>query len=386
MTLISMDRKKNWSNKEKLRFAILGAGNGGLAMAGHLAYLGFQVSLYNRTEEKLVAIQASGGVTLSGVIDGFGPLHLVTSDIAAALEGADVVMVVVPATGHLDLAEASAAYLQPGQIVVLNPGRTGGALEFLSVLQKQGVSPRVTVAEAQTLLYAARSNNPAQVTIYGIKNSVPVAAIPSHRTPMVLKALRTALPQFVPGDNVLKTSLDNIGAIFHPSLTILNAGRIEATNGDFDFYMEGATPSVAKVLEELDTERIAVAAALGIRAISARNWLYMAYDAVGRNLHEAIHNNLGYKGIKAPPSLYSRYISEDVPMSLVPIASMGDLLGVPTPTFKSMIHLGSTLHGCDYWAMGRTVERMGLAGMGVADIRRFVLEGGPQWQIENAKS
>ncbi len=386
MTLLSMDRSKKWSSKERPRFAILGAGNGGLAMAGHLALLGFQVSLYNRTEEKLVPIEASGGITIDGVIDGFGPLHLVTSDVGAALEDADVVMVVVPATGHLDLAEASAEHLQPGQMVVLNPGRTGGALEFLSMLQKKGASPKVTVAEAQTLLYAARSNNPAQVTIYGIKNSVPVAAIPSHRTPVVIKALRPALPQFVPGDNVLKTSLDNIGAIFHPSLTILNAGRIEATHGDFDFYMEGATPSVAKVLEDLDAERIAVAAALGIRAISARNWLYMAYDAVGRNLHEAIHNNLGYKGIKAPPSLYSRYISEDVPMSLVPIASLGDLLGVPTPTVKSMIHLGSALHECDYWSIGRTVERMGLAGMGVADIRRFVDEGGPQWQSESAKS
>lgn len=385
MTLISMDRIKTWSG-ERPRFAILGAGHGGLAMAGHLAYLGFQVSLYNRTEERLAPVKVSGGITLNGVVEGFGALHLVTADISEAVADADVIMVVVPATGHLGLAEISAEHLVPGQIVVLNPGRTGGALEFLSVLRKKGTSPQVTVAEAQTLLYAARSNNPAQVTIYGIKNSVPVAAIPSHRTPQVIKALRPALPQFVPGGNVMQTSLDNIGAIFHPGLTILNAGRIEATNGDFDFYMEGATPSVAQVLEELDGERVAVAAALGIRATSARNWLYMAYDAVGRNLHEAIHNNLGYQGIKAPPTLYSRYISEDVPMSLVPIASLGDLLGVPTPTVKSMIHLGSALHGQDYWAEGRTVERMGLAGMGVAEIRRYVLEGGPQWQNENAKS
>lgn len=358
------------------RFAILGAGHGGLAMAGHLAYLGFHVALYNRGEERLLPVQASGGVVLGGIVEGFGAIPVITSDIATALAGADIIMAVVPATAHRFLAEASAPHLQPGQIVVLNPGRTGGALEFLSILQQAGVSPEVTVAEAQTLIYAARSNNPAQATIYGIKNSVPVAAIPSPRTPQVVRALHPAFPQFVPGDNVLKTSLDNIGAIFHPGLTILNAGRIEATNGDFDFYMEGATPAVAQVLEAMDRERVAVAAALGIRATTARNWLYMAYDAVGRNLHEAIHNNLGYQGIKAPTNIFSRYISEDVPMSLVPIASLGDQLGVPTPTLKAMIHLGSVLHDQDFWTEGRTTEHMGLAGLDVAAIRRFALEGG----------
>ena len=371
---------------EAPRFAVLGAGHGGLAMAGHLALMGFQVSLFNRSEERLEPIRQSGGITLNGVVEGFAPLSVVTSNMEEALAEADVIMVVVPANAHRWLAEKAAPYLRDGHIVVLHPGRTGGALEFLHVVASKGVRVDATIAEAQTLIYTARNNNPAQVTIYGIKNNVPVAALPSHNTVKVVKTLRTALPQFVSGSNVLKTSLDNIGAIFHPGILILNATRVEATRGDFDFYTDGVTPSISKVLEAMDAERVAVADALGIRAMNARTWLYVAYDAAGRTLYEAIQNNHGYKGIKAPTGLFHRYITEDIPMSLVPIAALGELLEVPTPTIRSMIHLGSMLLGEDYWRQGRTKERMVIDGLSATEIRRFVMEGGLAWLKEREKS
>ena len=86
---------------------------------------------------------------------------------------------------------------------------------------------------------------------------------------MVLDAIRQAYPQFIDGGNVLQTGLNNMGAIFHPALTLLNAGWIEATHGDYQFYIDGVTPSVARVLEVLDRERVTVAASLGIRARTA---------------------------------------------------------------------------------------------------------------------
>ena len=121
-----------------------------------------------------------------------------------------------------------------------------------------------------------------------------------------------------------------MGAIFHPALTLLNAGRIESTRGDFQFYIDGVTPSVARVLEVLDRERVTVASSLGIRAHTAMEWLKMAYDATGSDLHETIHNQPGYYGIKAPATLNHRYITEDIPMSLVPIAALGQRYGVST--------------------------------------------------------
>jgi len=350
-------------------FCVLGAGPGGIAMAAHLALTGCRVNLFTRNPERLAPIQARGGVDVTGEVEGFASLNAITTNAAEAIDNADILMVVVPATAHRSIAQIIAPHLRDGQVLVLNPGRTGGAWEVAQVIQAQNPSVRPYLADAQTLLYAARMTNPGQVHIFGIKNSVPLATLPAYQIADILPVIRTVLPQFVPGDNVLKTSLDNIGAVFHPAITMLNAGRIEDTHGDFEYYVQGVTPSVALVLDAIDRERVAVASALGIRAHTAREWLYLAYNAAGKTLLEAMRANPGYGGIKATGTLQHRYISEDVPASLVPIASIGEMLGVPTPTIRTMIHLASVMHGVDYWAEGRTVDRLGIKGMSVKDIR-----------------
>ncbi|MGB9776691.1 MAG: NAD/NADP octopine/nopaline dehydrogenase family protein [Anaerolineae bacterium] len=364
--------------RDKTRYTVVGAGHGGKAMAAHLALMGFPVTLYNRTPENIAAIQARGGIELEsfeGGPRGFARLVAVTADMAEALAEADIVMIVVPSTAHADIAQSAAPHLRDGQIVVLNPGRTGGALEFVKVLRESGCDAGVTVAEAETLIYASRSEGPAQARIFSIKEAVPLAALPATRTRRVLEALAPAYPQFIDGVSVLHTGLNNMGAIFHPALTLLNAGRIESTRGDFQFYIEGVTPSVARVLEVLDRERVTVAAALGIRARTALEWLKMAYDATGADLHEAIHNQPGYYGIKAPPTLNHRYITEDVPMSLVPIAALGGRYGVSVRGIDSIIRLACIVHRTDYWRRGRTLEKMGIEGMSVSELTRYVMEG-----------
>jgi opine dehydrogenase len=184
-----------------------------------------------------------------------------------------------------------------------------------------------------------------------------------------------AYPQFIPVPNVLHTSLDNMGAIFHPALTLLNAGWIERTKGDFQFYIDGVTRSTAHVLEVLDRERVTIAAALGVRTRPALRWLKDAYSAEGKDLYEAIQANPGYQGIKAPRSLRHRYIFEDVPFSLVPLASLGTQFGVDTWAIDSMARLACVTMGTNYFERGRTVEDMGLPGLRVSEVKRYVGEG-----------
>jgi opine dehydrogenase len=361
---------------KQTRYTVIGAGNGGKAMAAHLGLMGFPVTLYNRTPENVAAVKARRGIELDsyeGGPRGFGPLVLVTSDMGEALEQAEVIMVVVPAYAHADVTRATAPHLRDGQIVVLNPGRTGGALEFASVLRERGCGADVTVAEAETLIYASRSEGPAQARIFRIKEAVPLAALPATRTPRVLEALSSAFPLFIDGVSVLHTSLNNMGAIFHPALTLLNAGRIESTGGDFQFYIDGVTPSVARVLEALDRERVTVAAALGIRARTGMEWLRMAYEATGATLHEAIHNQPGYRGIKAPPTLNHRYITEDVPMSLVPIAALGQRYGVRVRGIDSIIRQACIIHETDYWRRGRTLDKLGIEQLSIGEVMQYVM-------------
>ena len=362
-------------DNEQLKFCVLGAGHGGLAMAGHLAINGFKVRLYNRSRNRILPVIKRKGIKVEGEVKGFGKVEIASNNIEECLKETDVLMVVVPATAHSSIAEVCAPHLKENHVVILNPGRTGGALEFLNTLKEQGVKEFPFIAEAQTFLYASRALGPAHAKIFSVKNSVPLATLPAYWIPGILKIINRAFPQFIPGDNIFKTSLENIGAIFHPALTIMNAAWIEETHGDFEYYIQGASPSVAIVLERLDKERLEVAGALGIKVMSSRAWLYTAYSAAGKNLHEAIQDNPGYLGIKAPDRLHHRYIDEDVPMSLVPIASIGDMLKVETPTIKSFIHIASLMRRIDFWETGRTVEKLGIKGMSIKDIRLLAVAG-----------
>ncbi len=360
---------------KELKFCVLGSGHGGMAMAGHLAIMGFKVNVFNRGRKRLQLIAHRKGIKVEGEIQGVGEIELASSNIKECIDNVDILMVVVPANGHRFMAKTCAPYLKENQIVILNPGRTGGALEFFHTLKKEGVKKFPFIAETQTFIYASRALGPAQAKIFSIKNSVPLATLPAYWIPGVLKVINRAFPQFVPGDNIFKTSFDNIGAIFHPALTVLNAAWIEETHGDFEYYIQGASKSVSKVLEKLDKERLEVAAALGIKALSAKNWLYTAYSASGKDLYEAIHANPGYLGIKAPDRLNHRYIDEDVPMSLVPLASIGDMLKVKTPAIEFIIRLASFMRGKDFLKEGRTVEKLGLKGMSIKDIRLLAVSG-----------
>ncbi|MFH2067896.1 MAG: NAD/NADP octopine/nopaline dehydrogenase family protein [Candidatus Omnitrophota bacterium] len=356
-----------------ISFCVLGAGNGGMAMAAHLAVMGYRVNLYNRTPGRLSGIKWHGEIKVDGEVNGFGKIEVITSDIGEAIGGVDILMLVVPATAHAFLAQSCAPHLHDGQIVILNPGRTGGVLEFKRILGDRKVTRKIFLAETQTFLYASRTVGPAASHIFRIKDNVPLATLPAYWIPGVLSVIRQAFPQFVPGDNIFKTSLDNIGAVFHPALTLFNMAWIEHSEGDFDFYLEGLSPSLAKVLEEVDRERIAVAAALGVKVNSAREWLYQVYDSAGETLYQAIHKTSAYKGIRAPSSIAHRYIWEDVPASLVPIASIGEMLGVETPAIKAIIRIASTVHQKDYGKEGRTVEKLGISGFSVKEIRQLAV-------------
>lgn len=346
-------------------------------MAADLAARGYHVNLYNRTVGHIEAIRARGGIELQLEEDQmvFGPLHVISSQIEEVLEGTHLIMVVVPASAHADIARTCAPFLQDGQIIILHPGRTGGALEFRRVLDEVGCTADVIIAEAETLLFASRAMGPAEARIFRRKNTVPLAALPATRTQEVLDVLSEVYPQFVAAPNVLYTSLNNMGAVFHPVLALLNAGWIESTQGDFEFYMDGVTPSTAHVLEVVDRERVTVASALGVRAQTALDWLAKAYSATGANLYEAMHDNPGYRGIKAPPTLRHRYIFEDVPYSLVPIAELGKRFGVSVAAIDSMIQLACVIHGTDYYHRGRTLDRMGLTGLRVSEITHLVTYG-----------
>ncbi len=344
----------------KPTFAVIGAGCGGLAVAGNLALAGYDVALYNRSCGRITPFRDRGSVELEGEFRGTGKLSYIGTDLAMALADRDVVMIVTTATGHRPLAERMAPHLRNGQIILLNPGRTFGALEVWHVLRERGCTADVIVGEANTLIYVSRVTVPGRAIIKAVKREVSISAVSADNTPYLLERLREAYPQFVPAPSFLTTSLGNIGAVFHPTIALLNKDRILA-GIPFDFYTAGVTRRTARFLERVDDEVQTLAKALDSRALSVTEWLNSRYGLERADIHTMLHSNPSYQNIKAPTTLDHRYLREDIPTGLVPISAVASALGIETPAIDHLIDEGSLALGRDFREEGRTLAKLGLS-------------------------
>lgn len=93
----------------------------------------------------------------------------------------------------------------------------------------------------------------------------------------------------------------------------------------------------------------------------------------GATLYEKFQNNQSYGTVKSPGTLNSRYITEDVPCGLVPLAALGRLAGVETPAMESVIELAGCLLGRDFRAEGRNLKNLGLEGLSAQEIQQLYL-------------
>ena len=357
-----------------MKVAVIGAGNGGQAIAGFLAMQNYDVALYDIVEEKINELKKLGGIRLEGRIEGFGKLGCVTTDIAEAVQGADIVMVTTIANAHKAVAQSIAPYVVDGQVIILNPGRTCGALVFKQALIEAGCKVRFYLAEAQTLVYACRIVQNGTVNIIGVKDEVLLSALPARDTDYVLSRINPLYPSFMKTTNVLRTSLENIGAMFHPCVLLFNAATIER-NEVFWFYRD-MTEQVAKFIEKFDAERLAVGKAYGIDLLSVKEWIKFAYkDTVGVSLCERMRNNPAYHDIKSPSTIFSRQLTEDIPTGVLPIMELGKAAGVETPLLDSMIHICEALLGQDLHSNGRTLKNLGLENKTKDEIINHITHG-----------
>ena len=172
-------------------------------------------------------------------------------------------------------------------------------------------------------------------------------------------------------DNVLRTSLENIGAMFHPCVLLFNAATIER-NEVFWFYRD-MTAQVAEFIEKFDAERLAVGKSYGIDLLGVNEWIKFAYkDTVGETLCERMRNNPAYHDIKSPSTIFTRQLTEDIPTGVLPIMELGHVAGVKTPLLESMIYICEALLGQDLHTNGRNLKNLGLAGKSKKEILDYI--------------
>ena len=360
------------------QITVIGAGGSGLATAGHLALTGHRVRLWNRSEDAIARIAKSGTLSCTGAIEGEARLELATTDMERAAVGSRLMMVTTPASAHVEIARSMAPFVTPETIVLLNPGRTFGAIEFAHALRQAGVSRLPEIAEAQTIIYTCRKTAPDQVSILTLKHQVLLAALTggsdaSRRMLMLLpECLRN---HFAAADGMVQTSIGNVGMILHCLPTLLNIGWIESPRAEFKYYYDGITPSVAMLAERLDEERLGVARVLGRELESTAQWLRRSYRVAGRNLFECIQGNAHYRTIDAPTDVRHRYLFEDVPCGLVPLEAVGKLMGLSMPMTSLAVDLACSVLVTDFRACGRSLARLGLDAASADEVMGVLAAG-----------
>lgn len=346
-------------------------------MAADLALAGHEIRLAElpALAENIAAVQALGGIQLTGVAPmggspGFARLALVTTNILEAVKGASVVMVVVPAYGHEAFMRELIDIVQTDQTVVFHSSYFS-SLIFGKMLSEAGRAGEVLFGETASLLYLAHLRGAGKVWIKAGKRRMPFAAFPASRTEEALKRINPIYPQLTPAKNVFDTSLNEAGVLVHPITTLLNLSRIEL-NGPYRSHYYDLTPGIGKIMDAVDAERQTVQSALGLPPMSLPAMIHDFFNVSGKNCYEAIIACPNYSRQTTPDSLEHRYVSEDVPFGLVPMAMIGEQMGLNMATTRSIIQLASSASGRDFWNEGRSLERMGLSGMDSAEMVHYV--------------
>ena len=360
---------------DKMKIAVLGGGNSAQTMAADLALAGASVNLCDLPDfaDNIAHALETGTLEKYGSAGstgrtGLAKLKLATTDIAAAVDGVEIIFLAVPAYAHMAFYEALVDNLQDGQTVVTAPG-CWGALRLSRLLHQSGSKTQVTIADTSQCVHVCRAGEswlgPGKVRVIAERQSFQIAAMPARDTAKARDLVATLYPQVKPATNVLEMGLNNGNFIVHAPMVIMNAGWIEHTDGDFMFYRDAGTRSIGGVIDAIAAERDTISTKLGFTPVPRAPYCESMKDVEWVNDPCEV----------APPNLQHRYVSEDVPYGLVPIAGLGDLLDVPTPAADSMVVLSSIGNETDYWREGLTLEKLGFSGLSAVEILEIANEG-----------
>lgn len=353
-----------------MRITVIGGGNGCFAAAADFVEAGHDTRWWRRRG----AADGATGITLT---DHAGTRRVpitATDDLAAALDGAELVFIPTPAPSQEDIARSLAPHLSDGQVIFLAPG-TLGAVRMAQVLAEAGSTADVSIAETGTLPWLARKQGTDGVRVTTRASRLPTGVFPARNTDAALAVIDRAFPGVIEkSEDALSGALMNAGPIIHPPLILMNAGPIEHFDR-WDIHNEGTQPSIRRVHDALDAERIAIRTALGYGAphfplrdhYETDQWMYgnLAHDKLvgSGDWHEKLDLQ------------QHRYMSEDIAYGLALLVSVADWAGVDAPVARGLLALASAVTGKDLRHGPRTLEAMGLASLSRSEMTRLLRDG-----------
>lgn len=337
-----------------MRLSILGGGNTAFSLAAKLGLDGHDVMIWEHPDfvESIAPLREHLRIHLEGpVYSGSARICEVTTNAAEALVWADVLICSVPSYAHDAFIEHLAPHLRPKHLLMLFPGNLG-SLAFAEALTERGAAGTVIV-ESDTAPYVCRKTGPDRAAIWGVVEHLGVGVLPAAQTQEVLPVVQELFPGAYAYADAVECGLSALNPVVHPAGVLMNAGRIERSRGEFWFYDEGVTPSVCRVIEQVDAERLAIGAALGYDLVPVAAAFHHAGFGPDGDLWSVINGSQMLTALRAPGAVDHRWLTEDVPFGIATWAAIGDDLGIETPVMDALIALTSIVVGFDCSARGR---------------------------------
>lgn len=340
--------------------AIIGAGNGGQTTAAWLANQGCKTRIFDVVEETVTKLNELGGVKIYGNTDypGFGKIEFATTDMEKAIDGCEVILLILPEIYHVSIGKLMAPYLKDGQIVIINPVSGLGLIAFKKALKDGGCKADIALAGTSTLIFAARIQSTGDVHVSGQKDSLCIVAVPASKRKMIENAIYPVMAQHHFIDSPVQLALDNLNLVFHPGPTLLYTAQMEK-GVSFEYYND-MVPSQITLMKAIDKERMDICAAYHVSLPDATKAFALEYGYEGDDLYTLLKNAECYRGIMGANTMKVRYLLEDIPFSLRSVQILAKIAKVPTPVTDSVCTLGEVLVG-DSMAEGYTMESLGLA-------------------------
>lgn len=347
------------------RVAVLGGGPDARLIAALALSEGCDVTLFSAYGRELELLRASSGIGLRGAgpigtyhVDREGPSVALTAELDAAVAEAEAIFLTGPIHKQRTYAMVLADHLQDGQIIVLAPARSLGAVETAWNLRLGGCAADVTLVELQGLPFWYQAEG-ATLTL-AAAGPMAAATLPRGRED-ALARLAPILPNLEPAESVVASSFADLSAAVEiPALALGGAGL---ASGGVEIPMGGVPlaenasfanligPDQTRLIEALAHERRAVAQAYGIRSLPDTDAWIATYAGAPR----------GNSARPVPDREAAQVMMRDgVLGSLSPLASMARLAGVAVPQTEAMMAMVGAILNADVAPAGRRLETMGL--------------------------
>jgi opine dehydrogenase len=353
--------------------AILGGGSIALAASVDLSSRGFKINLLEHPnfKENIQSIIEKGGVGYSGVIgEGFAKLNMVTTDPGKALKDVKVILLATPVFAHETFLKACLPFLQNGQILLIETGYFG-CLRFAKMIKDTG--KKIILAELNITPYTCTRTGPAKIYIDDFRKwETYLATLPAGESKNIINIIRDIHPDTAIAPNVIQTSLDNANYMVHAPIILLHRGLFERETEVSLPIKDLLTPSVLALTDEIEREGQKLGEAFGVDVPPLRH----LWNPGAKSYRESLGSAPSFETFEMVCKDASNvYMKEDLYCSLPAIASLSNLVKVPTPVIKAIIDIFSVIDGIDYIQEGVNVENMGLAGLSSKEVLNLVEEG-----------